>query len=104
MIEVPLSYNEEDTILVEDDRINPTTYRALFLRVAYDGGGGGYLPLEYLVIYNVSLTPEELELQTPLVIVGDGEVSIIDLWQEIANVAGAFEADRNFIAVLVQGD
>ena len=71
--------------------------------MTYSGGGEGYLPLEYLVIYSVSVSPEALELDTPIVIVDDGSVTIVDPVGEVAIAAASLDADRSYVAVLVQG-
>ena len=74
-------YDEDGNILIEDDRITPTTFQALYLKAAFPNLGPdavAYMPLDYLIVYAVSLIPEENELETPVLVVAEGFLLIID--------------------------
>ena len=43
----------------------------MYLKFDYGNGAVAYLPLDYLLIYSVSLTLEEFELDTPIIIVAE---------------------------------
>ena len=72
------AYDEDGYITILDSRITPKTFRALYLKVDLGGGQVGYVPLDYLLVYVVSLIPEELEFETPVVIVAEGGMGISD--------------------------
>ena len=72
------AYDETGTITVEDSRITPTTFRALYLKLNLGDGQVAYVPLDYLLMYGVSVLPEELETETPILIVADGVLLIGD--------------------------
>ena len=61
------AYDENGIITIADRRITPTSFRTVYLKLDFGGGQVGYLPLDYLLVYSVSLTIEELELETPIV-------------------------------------
>ena len=71
------AYDEDGDIVIRDSRITPKTFRALYLAVGF-GDQQAYIPLDYLLVYGVSLTPEELEFETPVVAVGEGVMVITD--------------------------
>ena len=91
LIEIHLSastYDESgEVITIQDSRITPKTFRALYLKVDYgvDYGAGevAYLPLDYLLVYAVSVVPEALELETPVLAVAEGVLVITDPNQDL---------------------
>ena len=49
------------------------------------------MPLDYLIVYAVSLIPEENELETPLLVVAEGMLLIVDPNRDLLAVAlGSF--------------
>ena len=72
------AYDEDGNITILDSRITPKTFRALYLKVDLGGGQVGYIPLDYLLVYAVSIVPEELESETPTVLVAEGGIVISD--------------------------
>ena len=81
LIEYELSvaaYDEEGTIAIEDRRITPKTFRGLYLKLDFGDDQVAYFPLDYLLIYGVSVDPEALETETPLLFVVDGVLVIAD--------------------------
>ena len=74
-------YDEDGKILIEDNRITPTTFQALYLKAAFPNLGPdavAYVPLDYLIVSAVSIIPEENELETPVLVVAEGFLLIID--------------------------
>ena len=87
-------YDDDGDILIEDDRITPTTFQALYLKTAFPDLGSDavvYVPLDYLIISAVSIIPEENELETPALVVAEGFLLIIDSNRDLLAIArGAF--------------
>lgn len=76
-------YDEDGTIFIEDDRITPTTFQALYLKFKAalpDLGPDvvAYMPLDYLLVSAVSFAPEENELETPVLAISEGMLTIVD--------------------------
>lgn len=99
------AYDETGTIRIVDSRITPESFRAVYLKVDLGGGQVGYVPLDYLLIYSVSLTPEALELDTPVVFVAEGGMAIVDPEGTLFGVAlEAYLAGGDIsLAILVAG-
>ena len=87
-------YDADGNIFIVDDRITPTTFQALYLKAAFLNLGpdaAAYMPLDYLIVYAVSLVPEENELETPLLVVTEGMLLIVDPNRDLLAVAlGSF--------------
>ncbi len=71
------SYDEDGSILIEDDRITPTTFQALYL-TDFGPDQVAYMPLDYLIVFVVSLAPEEDEWETPILAIAEGMLVIVD--------------------------
>ena len=87
LIEIHFSastYDESGQVItIQDSRITPKTFRALYLKVDYGEGHIAYVPLDYLLVYSVSVVPEELELETPVLAVFEGVLVITDPNQDL---------------------
>ena len=99
-------YDEDGNIFIEDDRIMPTTFQALYLKAAFPDLGPdavAYMPLDYLIVYAVSLIPEENELETPLLVVAEGMLLILDPNRDLLAVAveSLFDGVDVDLAILV---
>ena len=99
-------YDADGNIFIEDDRITPTTFQALYLKAAFPNLGSdavAYMPLDYLIVYAVSLIPEENELETPLLVVAEGMLLILDPNRDLLAVAleSLFEGVDVDLAILV---
>ena len=100
------AYDEDGFITITDSRITPTSFRAVYLKFDYGNGTVGYLPLDYLLIDSVSLTLEEFELNTPIIIVAEGGMAIIDTREDLLDTAlDAFQDNGAIVnlAILVAG-
>ena len=83
-------YDEGGNIFIEDDRITPTTFQALYLKTAFPDLGPdavAYIPLDYLLVFAVSIVPEEDELETPIVTIIEGMLWITDPNRDLIAVA-----------------
>ena len=99
-------YDADGNIIIEDDRITPTTFQALYLKAAFPDLGPdavAYMPLDYLIVYAVSLVPEENELETPLLVVAEGMFLIMDPNRDLLAVAleSLFDGVDVDLAILV---
>ena len=99
-------YDEDGNIFIVDDRITPTTFQALYLKAAFPNLGPdavAYMPLDYLIVYAVSLIPEENELETPLLVVAEGFLLIVDSNRDLLAVAieSFFDGMNVDLAILV---
>jgi len=99
-------YDEDGNILIEDDRITPTTFQALYLKAAFPNLGPdavAYIPLDYLLVFAVSIVPEEDELETPILVVADGFLLIIDSNRDLlaAAIESFFDGVDVDLAILV---
>ena len=107
LIEIHLSastYDESgEVIAIQDSRITPKTFRALYLKVDFGAGEVAYVPLDYLLVFSVSLVPEALELETPVLAVLEGLLVITDPNQDLLVVAFAVAGVTVNLAVLVSG-
>ena len=106
LIEIHLSastYDESGVITIQDSRITPKTFRALYLKVDFGAGEVAYVPLDYLLVFSVSLVPEALELETPVLAVLEGLLVITDPNQDLLVVAFAVAGVTVNLAVLVSG-
>ena len=78
------TYDESGQVItIQDSRITPKTFRALYLKVDYGTGYIAYVPLDYLLVYSVSVVPEALELETPVLAVFEGVLVITDPNQDL---------------------
>ena len=99
-------YDEDGNIFIEDDRITPTTFQALYLKAGFPNLGSDavvYMPLDYLLVYAVSIVPEENELETPLLVVAEGFLLIVDSNRDLLSVAveSFFDGMNVDLAILV---
>ena len=99
-------YDEDGNIFIEDDRITPTTFQALYLKAAFPNLGPdavAYVPLDYLIVSAVSIIPEENELETPVLVVAEGFLLIIDSNRDLlaAAIASFFDGVDVDLAILV---
>ena len=99
------SYDESGNIVIRDSRITPKTFRALYLKINNPDEGDAYAPLDYLLIYGVSVVPEALEGETPILGVFEGVLVITDPNQDLLAAvleqrAAGFTVN---LAVLVSG-
>ena len=99
-------YDEDGNILIEDDRITPTTFQALYLKAVFPNLGPdavAYVPLDYLIVSAVSIIPEENELETPVLVVAEGFLLIIDSNRDLlaAAIASFFDGVDVDLAILV---
>ena len=99
-------YDEDGNILIEDDRITPTTFQALYLKAAFPNLGPdavAYVPLDYLIVSVVSIIPEENELETPVLVVAEGFLLIIDSNRDLlaAAIESFFDGVDVDLAILV---
>ena len=99
-------YDEDGNILIEDDRITPTTFQALYLKAAFPNLGPdavAYMPLDYLIVSAVSLIPEENELETPVLVVAEGMLLIMDPNRDLlaAAIESFFDGVDVDLAILV---
>ena len=99
-------YDEDGNIFIEDDRITPTTFQALYLKAAFPNLGPdavAYVPLDYLIVSAVSIIPEENELETPVLVVAEGFLLIIDSNRDLlaAAIASFFNGVDVDLAILV---
>ncbi len=97
-------YDADGYIFIEDDRITPTTFQALYLKTAFPNLGSdavAYIPLDYLIVSAVSLVPEENESETPTLAIVEGMLLIADPNRDLLTVAlGLDEVDVD-LAILV---
>lgn len=81
-------YDEDGFILIEDDRITPASFRALYLKATdLDSEIELYMPLDYLLVSDVSIVPESEELETPVLAVVEGALLIQDRYGDLLRVA-----------------
>ena len=83
-------YDADGNIVIEDARITPTTFQALYLKAAFPNLGSdavAYMPLDYLLVFAVSIVPEEDELETPIVTIIEGMLWITDPNRDLLAVA-----------------
>ena len=87
-------YDADGNIVIEDGRITPTTFQALYLKAAFPSLGPdavAYIPLDYLLVFAVSIVPEEDELETPILTIIEGMLLITDPNRDLLAVAlGSF--------------
>jgi len=95
---------EDGWIDIEDPRIVPETFRAVYLKLVLESGAAGFMPLEHILILDASVRPEELELETPFILVGGGWMGIFDPNQILLALKEGFAdaAETVTIAVLIQ--
>ena len=72
------SYDVDGNIAIEDERITPTTFQALFLKVEFSPDRVAYMPVDYLLVFAVSLALEEDEWETPILAITEGTLLILD--------------------------
>ena len=73
-----LSYDVDGNILIEDERITPTTFQALYLKADFGPDRVVYMPVDYLLMFAVSLALEEDEWETPVLAITEGTLLILD--------------------------
>ena len=105
VIEWRLSSSSYDggNIFIEDERITPKTFRVLYLKADFGSDIVAYVPLDYLLVSEVSILPEGDELETPVLAVSEGGLLIIDPNRQLLAIALGFlleDADVD-LAVLV---
>ena len=105
IIEWRLSSSSYDggNIFIEDERITPNTFRVLYLQADFGFEIVAYVPLDYLLVSEVSILPEGDELQTPVLALSEGGLLIIDPNRQLLAIALGFlleDADVG-LAVLV---
>ncbi len=72
------SYDVDGNILIEDERITPTTFQALYLMADFGRDRVAYMPVDYLLVFAVSLALEEDEWETPVLAITEGALLIVD--------------------------
>ena len=78
-VEVGVPPNDyQGGFIIRVGRLTETNFRGLFMKVNWDDGGSAFMPMEYLVSLYVSLTPEDEESITPLLIVSEGQIVVED--------------------------
>ena len=96
-------YDEDGTISIEDDRITPTTFQTIYLKIASlppNLNKAVYAPLDYLL---VSALADELETPSFTILITEGMLLIADPNRDLLAAAlGAFSGgiDVN-LAILV---
>lgn len=97
------AYDEDGFIFIEDERINPESFRALYLKLEFSEGDV-FIPLDYLLIYSVSLIAEALEGETPILIIGNGGLGISDPEGILfdAAISGYLRGTSITLAILVE--
>ena len=107
LIEIHLSastYDESGQVItIQDSRITPKTFRALYLKVDFGAGQVVYVPLDYFLVYAVSVAPEALEGETPVLAVFEGVLVITDPNQVLLVAAFAVAGVTVNLVVLVSG-
>ena len=95
-------YDENDSIIIEDRRISPTTFRTFYLKLNNFGASGvaAYIPIEYVIVYDVSLRPEDQEWETPVLFVFEGGLLISDSGRTLLDIVGSLLGEVD-LAVLV---
>ncbi len=95
-------YDEDNFIIIEDERITPVTFRAFYLKLNNFGSAGAvaYLPVEYVIVFDVSLLNEDQEWETPRLAVMDGRLLIEDTRRSLLETVGSLLGDVD-LAVLV---
>ena len=68
----------DGNIAIEDESISPTTFQALFLKVDFGPDRVAYMPVDYLLVFAVSLALEEDEWETPILAITEGRLLIVD--------------------------
>ena len=100
LVKVPItrdSYDSDNHITIADARITPTTFRLVYLEL----GEYGSIPLEYLVILDVSLKPEADEWFTTIVRVYDGRLVVEDPERYIHELTDALNLESPTVLVVV---
>ncbi len=97
------SYDEDGNIFIEDDRITPTTFRALYLKADLGPDQVAYIPLDYLIVFAVSLAPETEEWETPILGITEGMLLIVDPNRDLlaAAIESFFDGVDVDLAILV---
>ena len=95
-------YDEDNYIIIEDERITPVTFRAFYLKLNNVGsvGTAAYLPVEYVIVFDVSLLGEDQEWETPRLAIMDGRLLIEDTRRSLLETAGPLLGEVD-LAVLV---
>ena len=108
-------YDADNTIVIEDDRISPTTFQALYLKFNIDLGFGtadvdAYMSIDHLLIGLSTYIPAEAALLAeqfplPLLLIAEGELVISDsnkiLLLAAAEFAEAADTGNVRLAILV---
>ena len=82
----PSLYDEDGNIIIEDARINPMTFRGIYLKEALPDLGPDVITYMELPCSTLRVVPtstediivEEDELETPLLVIAEGMLSITD--------------------------
>lgn len=90
-------YDADGSITIEDDRITPTTFQALYLKINIDLGFGtadvdAYMPIDYFLINLSTYVPSEAALLAedpllPILMILEGGLLIVDSNQTILGAA-----------------
>lgn len=93
-------YDADGSITIEDDRITPTTFQALYLKINIDLGFGtqadAYMSIDYLLINLSTYVPSEAALLAedpplPDLFIFEGGLLIVDSNQTILGAAEGIE-------------
>ena len=97
------SYDLDGNINIEDDRITPTTFRVLYLKAEFGSDIVAYVPLDYMLVSEVSIVSEMEELETPVLFIAEGRLLIVDPNRVLLRVAleSSLEGVDVDLAVLV---
>lgn len=96
-------YDEDNLIWIEDSRITPTTFQALYLKVLRHNPDTGideelYIPLDYFLILQVAIRAEWEEQNTLAISISDGLLFIRD---ENRDLLSDWETEAHLDAYLV---
>lgn len=92
------SYDEDGNIIMEDDRITPTTFQYLYLMIGLPDQKVGYYPLHW---FAVSLEPKENKLEPQTLAITNGRIVIVDPDKFLLTIAREFFfEDPEFLANL----
>lgn len=104
-------YDADNTIVIEDDRITPTTFQALYLKFNIDLGFGtadvdAYMSIDYLLVGLSTYIPAEATLLAeqfplPLLLIAEGELAILDSNKILLLAAETFAADTGNVRLAI---
>ncbi len=97
-------YDDTNTIFIEDDRITPTTFQALYFKMTSPGTAeAAYVPVDYMMLFMLSTLYEWNEMQVPFLLIGEGYLAISDTERTLLGYGttmelGSYDVD---LAILV---